>query len=135
MRTLEEIEQAINAFEPVEAEEAVAYVRVVGRTCRGLRHRAEAETEPFWARLRAGESPQAVATDFWGLYGGAFVPEEIDPEFAYSRLVADLGATRGCGQDVNDLILAAPLDGREHSAPCPRCGITHTWGAPTINVA
>lgn len=132
MRTLEEIEQAINAFEPVEAEEAAAHVRIIGRTCRGPRRMESSEAEPFWARLRAGEAPQSVAADF---YGGAFASEDIDPEFAYSRLVADLGATKGCGWNVNDLILAQALDGQEHSAVCPGCGRTHFWKAPTITVA
>lgn len=132
MRTLEEIGEAINASGPVTAEEAAAHVRAIGRTCRGPRRMANEDAEPFWARLRAGEDPRSVAADF---YGGAFTPEDIDPEFAHTRLIQDLGATKGCGQDVNDLMLAAPLDGREHSAPCLRCNITHTWRAPTIIVA
>lgn len=132
MRTLEEIGEAINASESVTAEEAAAHVRAGGRTCRGPRRMADEDAEPFWARLRAGEDPRTVAADF---YGGNFAVEDIDPEFAHTRLVQDLGARRGCGQDVNDLMLAAPLDGQEHSAPCPKCGTTHTWRAPTIIVA
>lgn len=41
-----------------------------------------------------------------------------------------LEARTACGEDVRPLHLAAAFDGREHKAPCPKCGTIQEWTAP-----
>ena len=48
---------------------------------------------------------------------------------------ADAAGRQGCGYDVNELILSEPLDGKDHSAPCPNCGRTISWRAPRFDSA
>lgn len=40
-----------------------------------------------------------------------------------------------CGADVNQLIIAEPLDGEDHEAHCPECGSLIQWTAPSVAVA
>ena len=44
----------------------------------------------------------------------------------------DAGGRPGCGQDVNELIVKAGLDGQEHESACPKCGVLLSWRAPSF---
>lgn len=50
-----------------------------------------------------------------------------DLEVAHSRVHSLIHYHKGCGQDVNDLILAQPLDGQFHEVACPKCGVRQHW--------
>ena len=84
------------------AKEIEAQVRSVGRTCRG--------TLPVSARRKINALFEL---------GG--------PELARKT---DEKARSGCGFDFNEVILANPLDGKEHSYTCPHCGVEGTYIAP-----
>lgn len=43
---------------------------------------------------------------------------------------ADAAGRPGCGYDFNRIILAGPLDGKQHTYECPGCGATGTYTAP-----
>lgn len=45
----------------------------------------------------------------------------------------DAAERPGCHQDINELVLSEPLDGKPHSAPCPQCGRTVNWTAPRFD--
>ncbi len=52
----------------------------------------------------------------------------VDREREASLL--DEGCRQGCGFDVNALILAHPLDGRQRVVTCPQCGVEITYTPP-----
>ena len=82
-----------------------ATVRAVPRTCKGP--------------LAQGYREKIDAALFKGDRTGA------------SRLDAEGRAA--CGQDVNELILKAGLDGEEHEQECPSCGVLLSWRAPRFD--
>lgn len=53
-------------------------------------------------------------------------------ELAMAAAVDEISRA-GCGQNVNDLICAGPLDGTEQEAACPKCGLLLTWRAPRFD--
>lgn len=44
------------------------------------------------------------------------------------------GTRPGCGFDIGELVLLAPLDGREYDYRCPECGNQGSFRAPLITV-
>jgi hypothetical protein len=103
---IETIVAKVEAGESVTAEDAAALVRVIDRRCRGP---LPAEAREIVSRLIA------------------------DDDLAQARAL-DANARKPCGQDVNDLILAAPLDGEDHVVACPACGVAISYRAPRIAV-
>lgn len=81
-------------------------VRAVGRTCRGpLKH--PGVRAQINALLSAGKLDEARALD------------------GRSR--------KGCGYDVNNLIVKHAFDGEEHTEPCPNCETEIAFRAPTFD--
>jgi len=86
-------------------EEQAAIVRGIKRTCRG----------PL-AEGAAGKVAEALAA---GDHAGA--------------AAIDVANRKGCGYNVNDLIMAQALDGKLHTAECPGCGRVIEWRAPVFD--
>jgi len=146
MRDIQEIATAIDAEQPVTRAEADAVVRAIGRTCTGpFKSMSERTFREFLKRV--GEDT-------------AFTKEERESAIAIAQRAATAqadaagivaafrtqghvqGATlansmfrAGCGQDLNEVILAGPLDGDEHLVPCPGCGREVSYRAPFIRTA
>jgi len=106
VRPISEIAERVDAGQIVTREEAEAMVRASSRRCRG----------PLLAEAR--EITTRLLSD------GA-----LDKARAL-----DTNARTPCGQDVNDLILASPLDGAERVITCPRCGTTMSYRPPRIRI-
>lgn len=87
----------------MKREEAEAIVRSVTRRCRGpLDPKVREDVNKL---LADGQHAKAAALD------------------AQSR--------KGCGADFNDVVMAGPLDGKEHAYTCGnKCGVTGVYTAP-----
>jgi hypothetical protein len=81
-----------------------AYNRAVRPTCRGV---------------RSDEGTQLVAE--------AFANGDRDAAIAH-----DAAHRRTCGQDLTEAILAAPMDGEDHTLACPKCGMPFTIRHPNV---
>jgi hypothetical protein len=124
-------------------------IRSVGRRCRGShsglgtalkrfeREKAAAEV----AVARGNESQQAAVeraqADIAAITEAAeglndptvaqVVVALLDSGARDLAVRLDKRAREGCGQDINDLILAHPLDGLPKAEECPGCGRLVTW--------
>jgi hypothetical protein len=92
-------------------KDAEAYVRLVGRTCRGPK--SEKHAAEIAQLLADGQKDEAAALD------------------DRTRRHPKTGAY-GCGQDFNDVIVAGPFDGQMHDYTCPSCGAKGRYGAPAF---
>lgn len=81
------------------SDEAIQIVRSVRRVCRG--ELSEAGRQVVIEKLEAGDLEAARR--------------------------ADAANRERCGQDINELILAQPLDGEPKEAECPGCGRSVRW--------
>lgn len=91
--------------------QAEAVIRQIQRRCRGPIS-ADDQTVVL-ALLHEGKMQEAHAYD--DAHRGIPVPTADGMRYA------------PCNQDVNDLICAEAIDGKEHVVTCPRCGIAISY--------
>lgn len=108
----------------------VAEVRAITRTCRGPR---DQDVERVLAKLvRVQTSYAAPAVSARTALGSDANTDALIGalQIAGRRDVAaivDAASRQHCGADFNDLLLSELLDGADHSAPCPKCGVVTAW--------
>jgi hypothetical protein len=107
MRTIEDIVVDVEAGTPITQEEATAVVSAVTRRCRGGLDPESLAAKNAALQLSAHKAAQAI----------------------------DTACRTPCGQDLNAVILAGPLDGEEHAYECPGCGNAGSYRAPRILIA
>lgn len=105
-RSAEAICEDIDAGTPVSRKEAEAVVRAVSRRCRG-----------------------PISSEGAVLKRSALKNGDLE-----SAKLIDSNERRSCGFDVNDIILANPLDGKAYAYQCPGCGLEDSYRAPRIMV-
>lgn len=121
---LQDISERASNYEPVTREEAEFLVRSQGRPCKGPK---KPGVEHEYAKMRS------VA----GMVGGE--------DKGYSIAFMDSVLREGCGYDFNNIIMAYPLDGADHSdlspfggpdksAKCPECGQSISFRSPYFNL-
>lgn len=66
--------------------------------------------------------------------GFASIPADDWDSMQRRVLELIMGYKNNCGYDINNLILSEPMDGNEHTAPCPGCGNAVHWFAATYEV-
>lgn len=120
-------------------------IRAIGRRCRGPHRRSVAVCmkelvatvmrDPTGQIAREGiddaDAPTWLDADAIEVLRACKTTREVvvvllDQEKKFAAKLIDHAARQpGCGQDVNDLILAAgQFDGEEHEVECPRCETT-----------
>lgn len=110
-------------------------IRSVERVCKGdwrLDPQQRIELTAQW-QIVASTLNWSAATIFLRMLekttsaGESQIP--ADDWEAWTVRVSNLitGHKNNCGYDVNMLILSQPLDGLEHTAPCPGCGNAISW--------
>jgi hypothetical protein len=106
-------------------------MRSQGRNCRGpavLPADAQKAVQTAWQTILADPVWDAAVTfqrnleSAMGVQGGPVIPQD-DWEMMNRHIRSLWDKRKGCGQDINDVILAGPLDGQIHEFNCPRCGI------------
>ena len=146
MRDVAEICAAIDAEKPVTREEAEAVVRAIEKKCMGplksmsersirglLRRLSEDTSFPPDERKAAVAVVEAAAKQ--GADAAGIIAALRGEGLVSAAQVANALFRAGCGQDVNDLILAGPLDGEEHRYTCPACGVEASYRAPFIQTS
>jgi len=126
-------------------EEFLAEVAATAKTCRGPRIAggvpAQAIYREIARRLRelpADAAPSAEQTALRKRRGEllaahAQLGQDIAARVAEDPTAAaqaDAALRLGCGYDINQIILAGPLDGDVHPYACPQCGLPGTYRAP-----
>jgi hypothetical protein len=102
-------------------------------TCRGPR---DADVERVLARLVRLQTtlaqPCVVARTALGADAttGQLIAHLLGAGLKAEAAAVDAASRTPCGATLNPVILAQPLDGQDHSAPCPACGNTFAWTAP-----
>lgn len=86
--------------------EAEASIRAVARTCRGPLLEEHARRRDQLFAEGKPEEARAYEASHWG------IPYETPEGTRF----------RKCNYDMNDLICAGPIDGRNHTPRCPGCG-------------
>ena len=132
----------------METKEKEATIRLVGKHCRGAGYFTVPQRIALWQALRKeverGETDPMRKT-LAALLGmlkdkGANVsglPEDPGPDADVKMLFDLTGRTIdlrvGCGADFNDVILSEPLDGKDHVAKCPECGLVIRYRPPNLD--
>jgi predicted RNA-binding Zn-ribbon protein involved in translation (DUF1610 family) len=59
----------------------------------------------------------------------ALLLEATEESIAEAKKIDSVARPR-CGYDFNEIILSGPLDGKEHSYECPKCGVKGVYTPP-----
>jgi hypothetical protein len=118
----------------VKREQAVAEIRTIQRTCRGLPVLSSEQMSAFQKQWQEAvttgdfEIVQSTVTEFEKAVGFQVAPfEEGNLEAAGGRAARAIYAHgdnigKPCGYNVNDIIESFPFDGKPHDYVCPQCG-------------